>query len=80
MREAADAYASLIFDGCAIKYEILLCCQRQQSCFARPQNCTCVRGRQGEAAAERAVVNDSPVVKRQAAAGGRCRLAAEVKK
>ena len=40
----------------------------------------CVRGRQGEAAAERAVVNDSPVVKRQAAAGGRCRLAAEVKK
>ena len=39
-----------------------------------------VWGRQGEAAAERAVVNDSPVVKRQAAAGGRCRLAAEVKK
>ena len=39
-----------------------------------------VGGRQGEAAAERAVVNDSPVVKRQAAAGGRCRLAAEVKK
>ena len=47
--------------------------------FAR-ESLPCVRGRQGEAAAERAVVNDSPVVKRQASAGGRCRLAAEVKK
>ena len=51
-----------------------------QSADSARESLPCVGGRQGEAAAERAVVNDSPVVKRQAAAGGRCRLAAEVKK
>ena len=44
MPEKLQTWKPPLFNRCAVKYEILLCCRRQQSCYARPQNCTCARG------------------------------------